>query len=123
MGQFFKMAADYKKKIGFTGQLLIEPKPKEPMKHQYDYGMWESTVVFLLSGGIASSKQVRGPKHNMLAIANVNKNIETILKQDKVRFGPIIATPVMLSILSFKFPKLIMQSIGVFNEVNLGCHF
>ena len=38
MGTFFKMAADYKKKIGFTGQLLIEPKPKEPMKHQYDYG-------------------------------------------------------------------------------------
>ena len=38
MGRFFKMAADYKKKIGFTGQLLIEPKPKEPMKHQYDYG-------------------------------------------------------------------------------------
>ena len=44
MGQFFKMAADYKKKIGFTGQLLIEPKPKEPMKHQYDYGMWECIV-------------------------------------------------------------------------------
>ena len=41
MGQFFKMAADYKKKIGFTGQLLIEPKPKEPMKHQYDYGQWK----------------------------------------------------------------------------------
>ena len=38
MGRFFKMAADYKKKIGFSGQLLIEPKPKEPMKHQYDYG-------------------------------------------------------------------------------------
>lgn len=30
---------DYKEKIGFKGQLLIEPKPKEPMKHQYDYGM------------------------------------------------------------------------------------
>ena len=28
----------YKKKIGFTGQFLIEPKPKEPTKHQYDYG-------------------------------------------------------------------------------------
>ncbi len=28
-------------KIGFTGQLLIEPKPKEPMKHQYDYGKGE----------------------------------------------------------------------------------
>ena len=42
MGTFFKMAVDYKNKIGFKGQLLIEPKPKEPMKHQYDYGgCWE----------------------------------------------------------------------------------
>ncbi len=32
-----KMAVDYKKKIGFKGQLLIEPKPKEPTKHQYDF--------------------------------------------------------------------------------------
>lgn len=30
--------SDYKKKIEFEGQLLIEPKPKEPTKHQYDYG-------------------------------------------------------------------------------------
>ena len=32
-----KMAVDYKKKIGFKGTLLIEPKPKEPTKHQYDF--------------------------------------------------------------------------------------
>jgi xylose isomerase len=31
------MAADYKKEIGFNGTLLIEPKPKEPTKHQYDF--------------------------------------------------------------------------------------
>lgn len=31
------MAVDYAKEIGFTGQLLIEPKPKEPTKHQYDF--------------------------------------------------------------------------------------
>ena len=31
------MAVDYKKKIGFKGTLLIEPKPKEPTKHQYDF--------------------------------------------------------------------------------------
>ena len=30
------MAVDYAKEIGFTGQFLIEPKPKEPTKHQYD---------------------------------------------------------------------------------------
>lgn len=32
-----KLAVDYKKKIGFRGQLYIEPKPKEPTKHQYDF--------------------------------------------------------------------------------------
>ena len=36
MGQFMHMAVDYAKQIGFTGQFLIEPKPKEPTKHQYD---------------------------------------------------------------------------------------
>ncbi len=37
MARLLHMAADYKKKIGFKGALLIEPKPKEPTKHQYDY--------------------------------------------------------------------------------------
>lgn len=37
MAKFLKMAIDYKKKIGFRGTLLVEPKPKEPTKHQYDY--------------------------------------------------------------------------------------
>jgi xylose isomerase len=31
------MCVAYAKKIGFTGQFLIEPKPKEPTKHQYDF--------------------------------------------------------------------------------------
>jgi xylose isomerase len=37
LGMFLHMAADYKKKIGFRGQFYIEPKPKEPTKHQYDF--------------------------------------------------------------------------------------
>ncbi len=36
LGRFFHMAVDYAKEIGFQGQFLIEPKPKEPTKHQYD---------------------------------------------------------------------------------------
>jgi len=36
MGRFLHLAVDHAKKIGFTGQFLIEPKPKEPTKHQYD---------------------------------------------------------------------------------------
>jgi xylose isomerase len=36
LGAFMHMAVDYKKQIGFTGPFYIEPKPKEPTKHQYD---------------------------------------------------------------------------------------
>jgi xylose isomerase len=36
LAKFFHMAVDYAKKIGFKGPFLIEPKPKEPTKHQYD---------------------------------------------------------------------------------------
>jgi xylose isomerase len=37
LAKFFHLAVDYKKKIGFGGQFLIEPKPKEPTAHQYDF--------------------------------------------------------------------------------------
>ena len=36
LGRFLHMAVDYKKQIGFKGPFFIEPKPKEPTKHQYD---------------------------------------------------------------------------------------
>ncbi len=36
-GHFLRMVVDYKHKIGFPGTILIEPKPQEPTKHQYDY--------------------------------------------------------------------------------------
>jgi len=37
LGRFLSMVVDYKHKIGFKGAILIEPKPQEPTKHQYDY--------------------------------------------------------------------------------------
>lgn len=37
LGRFLNLVAEYKHKIGFEGQLLIEPKPQEPTKHQYDF--------------------------------------------------------------------------------------
>ena len=36
-GRFMSMVVEHKHKIGFGGTLLIEPKPQEPSKHQYDY--------------------------------------------------------------------------------------
>jgi len=46
LARFFHMAVDYAKEIGFTGQFLIEPKPKEPTKHQYDFDV--ATVLGFL---------------------------------------------------------------------------
>ncbi len=42
-GRFMQMVVEHKYKIGFTGTLLIEPKPQEPTKHQYDY---DSATVY-----------------------------------------------------------------------------
>ncbi len=43
MGRFMNLVCEYKHKIGFKGPLLIEPKPREPSKHQYDY---DSAAVY-----------------------------------------------------------------------------
>jgi xylose isomerase len=53
IARFFHMAVDYKKKIGFTGQFLIEPKPKEPTTHQYDFDA-AAVVAFLRTHGLAN---------------------------------------------------------------------
>jgi xylose isomerase len=37
LGRFMNLVVEHKHKIGFRGPLLIEPKPREPTKHQYDY--------------------------------------------------------------------------------------
>jgi xylose isomerase len=46
LARFFELAVEHKKRIGFDGQLLIEPKPKEPTKHQYDFDA-ANVVAFL----------------------------------------------------------------------------
>jgi len=51
LAKFFHLAVEYKKKIGFTGQFLIEPKPKEPTTHQYDFDC-ANVVAFLKAYGL-----------------------------------------------------------------------
>jgi xylose isomerase len=51
MARFLRMAVDYKKKLGFKCQFLIEPKPCEPMKHQYDSDA-ATTLYFLKEYGL-----------------------------------------------------------------------
>lgn len=51
VAQLFRMARDYGRKIGFTGDFYIEPKPKEPMKHQYDFDA-ATAIGFLRKYGL-----------------------------------------------------------------------
>ncbi|WP_226618074.1 xylose isomerase [Cytobacillus firmus] len=51
LARFFHMAIDYANEIGFDAQFLIEPKPKEPTKHQYDFDV-ATSLSFLQSYGL-----------------------------------------------------------------------
>lgn len=51
MGQFLTICRDYARKQGFKGTFLIEPKPMEPMKHQYDFDA-ATTLGFLHKYGL-----------------------------------------------------------------------
>lgn len=51
LATMLKMARDYARKQGFNGTFLIEPKPMEPMKHQYDVDT-ETVIGFLRANGL-----------------------------------------------------------------------
>ena len=51
LAAFLHMAVDYARQIGFKGGFLIEPKPKEPTKHQYDFDV-ASGIAFLRTYGL-----------------------------------------------------------------------
>ncbi|MFK0277660.1 xylose isomerase [Ensifer sp. NPDC090286] len=57
LGRFVNLVVEYKHKIGFKGAILIEPKPQEPTKHQYDYDV--ATVYgFLKTYGLENEVKV-----------------------------------------------------------------
>jgi xylose isomerase len=56
-GRFLSMVVDYAKKTGFGGTILIEPKPQEPTKHQYDYDV-ATVYAFLKDFGLEREVKV-----------------------------------------------------------------
>ena len=87
LAKFFHLAVDYKKKIGFGGPFLIEPKPKEPTVHQYDFDV-ANVVAFLRGYGLADSFKLNVETnhatlagHTMmheLSYASINKMLGSI---------------------------------------------
>src|SRR5205085_8946531 len=57
LGRFLTMVVEHKNKIGFKGTILIEPKPKEPTKHQYDYDV-AAVFAFLQRYGLTKEVKV-----------------------------------------------------------------
>ena len=57
LGRFLTMVVDYKHKTGFKGAILIEPKPKEPTKHQYDFDV-ATVYSFLKAYGLEKEVKV-----------------------------------------------------------------
>jgi xylose isomerase len=57
LGKFLSMAKDYGRKQGFKGTFLIEPKPMEPTKHQYDYDT-QTVLGFLAQNGLSNDFKI-----------------------------------------------------------------
>jgi len=57
LGRFLTMVVEHKHKIGFRGAILIEPKPREPVKHQYDFDV-ASVYGFLVRYGLEKEVKV-----------------------------------------------------------------
>ena len=67
MASFMHMVVNYKKEIGYDAQCLIEPKPREPSKHQYDYDA-QTCFAFLHQYGLQDHFKMNiEPNHTTLA--------------------------------------------------------
>ena len=87
LGRFLSLVVEHKHKIGFKGTILIEPKPAEPTKHQYDYDV--ATVYALLkSHGLEGEIKVNIEQNHALLAGHTFEH-EISLAQALGIFGSI----------------------------------
>jgi xylose isomerase len=80
LAQFYRLAVEYKKSLKFSGNLLIEPKPKEPTKHQYEYDA-QTTIGFLKAYNLEQHFKLNiEPNHSQLAGHSNDHDIELAAK-------------------------------------------
>ena len=77
LARFFSMARDYGRKRGFKGMFYVEPKPMEPMKHQYDFDV-ETVAGFLRAYGLERDFRINiEANHAELAGHDFQHELET----------------------------------------------
>jgi len=82
LARFLTLVAEHKQQIGFSGTLLLEPKPQEPTKHQYDYD--SATVdAFLLRHDLAGEYRVNiEANHATLAGHSFHHEVAVAISRD-----------------------------------------
>ncbi len=89
LARFLHLVAEHKHKIGFAGTLLIEPKPQEPTKHQYDYDC-QSVHGFLDRYGLTDEYRVN-IEVNHATLAGHSFHHEVAYSIDNGIFGSVDA--------------------------------
>jgi len=87
LGRFLALVVDYKHKIGFKGTILVEPKPQEPTKHQYDFDV-ASVYGFLKHYGLEREVKVN-IEHGHAVLAGHSFDHEIALANALGIFGSI----------------------------------
>ncbi len=87
LGRFINMVVEHKHKIGFKGTVLIEPKPCEPTRHQYDFDV-ASVYAFLKSFGLEDEVKIN-IEQNHAILAGHSFEHEIALAQALGVFGSI----------------------------------
>jgi xylose isomerase len=88
-GRFLQQVVEYKYKIGFQGTILIEPKPQEPTKHQYDYDV--------------------GTVYGFLKDFGLEKEVKTNIEQGHA----------ILAGHSFEHEIALAASLGIFHSIDM----
>ena len=88
MGRFMNLVCEYKHKIGFKGPLLIEPKPREPTKHQYDFDSG-NVIAFLQKYGLSPDDFKLNIENNHATLAGHTFEHEVALAFASGFFGSI----------------------------------
>nr|CAA25347.1 unnamed protein product [Escherichia coli] len=116
LGRFMQMVVEHKHKIGFQGTLLIEPKPQEPTKHQYDY---DAATVYGFLKQFGLEKEIKlniEANHATLAGHSFHHEIATAIALGL--FGSVDATVACATGLGHdQFPNSVEENALVMYEI------
>ena len=122
--RFLELVIDYKNKIGFKGQILLEPKPHEPTKHQYDFDS-ASCLAFLRKAGLENEIKLNVEvNHATLSGHNFEHEIAYAISNEALGSIDINRGDTLLGWDTDQFPNnpadLIMSFYFIFKNGGLG---